>query len=355
MAIDPRLMMVDYSQLGDIGASIGQGIQGYRMNKTRGIAGRALMGDPTAMQELAQRDPMAAQQVQAQLSEQQAAARQAQMEEDKNKRAEIEWLSNQQERYGKMFARTRNPEEARKLHGRLMASDPMYQYINQGLAPEGQQEAYSDDDFTTARMIYGQGFGDMEFKDLVNMYESNPVVKDMMSTKNSATNIANAYKQLQENPNNQAAQFAIAKSAIQMIESGVVRPEEFAAAAGIALPSGLTGEELVGYLNTKFRGGLTLEQATNLARMGISSYNTKVANVKQLQQDMIGAGLGAYDPENVFATAKAQELEDITAVQRSTDVIKTVEQAVKAGWKLMTDRQGNKAYVGPNNEVLEVK
>jgi hypothetical protein len=41
--------------------------------------------------------------------------------------------------------------------------------------------------------------------------------------------------------------------------------------------------------------------------------------------------------------------------QQPAAVPKTPEEAKKAGWKLMRDSKGNTAYVGPNNEIMEVK
>lgn len=35
--------------------------------------------------------------------------------------------------------------------------------------------------------------------------------------------------------------------------------------------------------------------------------------------------------------------------------VRTPEQAKAAGWKLMTDANGNRAYVGPDNQIVEVK
>lgn len=349
MAVDPRLMMVDYSSLGRAGQAIGQGISGYRMKQTQDLAGKALMGDPSAMAELSQRDPSTAAQVSQRLSEQASAAKQSQFQQQQ---AQLEYataLSNAQDKFGPMFAKFATYEEAKREHERRLKADPLYQFVSQGgQLPDGTEVApddqFTEQDFINARKMYGAGFGDMDFADLVSLYEKNPVTQDMLKTKNSAATISTAYDRLKENPKDQAAQFNVAKAAIQMIESGVVRPEEFAAAAGIALPAGLSGEELVDYLDTKFRGGLTIDQAANLARMGVDAFNAKVGNVEQLQKDLTEAGLGAYDPNKVFATARAVRLPEVTMPDRRTDEPK--------GPATFTDPESGKTYTFPTQDAL---
>lgn len=77
MAVSPQLMRVDYAnQLGRLGQTIGQGIQGYKRGQTQELAGQAMMGDPNAMEGLMMRDPAMAAQVQDRLSAQQAAQQQ---------------------------------------------------------------------------------------------------------------------------------------------------------------------------------------------------------------------------------------------------------------------------------------
>ena len=77
MAVNPQLMRVDYAgQLGQLGQTIGQGIQGYKRGQTQELAGKAMMGDPSAMEGLMMRDPAMAAQVQDRLSAQQAAQQQ---------------------------------------------------------------------------------------------------------------------------------------------------------------------------------------------------------------------------------------------------------------------------------------
>lgn len=345
MAVEPRLMMVDYSSLGRAGQAIGQGISGYRMKQTQDLAGKALMGDPTAMADLSERSPAMAAQVSQKLAEQQASAKQSQFQNQVKQLEYAKALSDAQDKFGPMFAKFATYEEAKREHERRLKADPLYQFVSQGgQLPDGTEvapdEDFTEQDFINARKMYGAGFGDMDFADLVSLYENNPVTQDMLKTKNSAATISTAYERLKKDPTDEAAQFNIAKAAIQMIESGVVRPEEFSAAAGFAWRPGMSAEDVMQIA----KGALTLQQATNLARMGVDAFNAKVGNVEQLQKDLTEAGLGAYDPNKVFATARAVRLPPVT--------MPGAESMPSGGKATFTDPESGKTYTFPNQDAL---
>lgn len=348
MAIDPRLMMVDYvGGLSRAGESLGQGIQGYRMKQTQDLAGRALMGDPSAMAGLAERDPAMAAQVQQQQAASAAQQRQLQFQQQQQQLDYARAFSEAQDKFGPRLAKFTNFQDAQKEHERLMRTDPLYRMANQGgTLPDGTEvppdTEFTNEDFLNLRAGYGGGFGDMDFPDVVRLYEENPVVEDMLKAKNSARTIGNAYERLKQDPTDQAAQFNIAKAAIQMIESGVVRPEEFSAAAGFAFQPGMTAKDVLEVA----KGGLTFDQATNLARMGTGAYNAKVENVKELQNSLVEAGLGAHAPDRVFATARAEPISiEIPSAP--------AEKPADASPVSYTDPDTGKPYTFPSQQALD--
>jgi len=278
--------------------------------KTQGLAGSALMGDPDAMESLKMRDPAMAAQVQQQQQQQAAQARQSELARRAQQFEFAKAFSDAQDKFAPRLAKFTKFEDAKREHERLLQSDPLYRMANSGgTLPDGTEipadPEFSEDDFMNLRMNYGGGFGDMEFGEVMDRYEKNPIVQGMLKTRNAATSIAQAYNRAMENPKDQAAQFNVAKAAIQMIEDGVVRPEEFAAAAGFAWQPGMTAQDVLQVA----KGALTKDQVTNLARMGVNAFNAKVANVKDLQGSMIEAGLGSYDPDKLFSTARATPIE----------------------------------------------
>lgn len=316
MAIDPRLMMIDYSGITQAMGDVGQG-------QVQGLAGKAMMGDPNAMQALQKRSPMMAAQVQQQQAQSQAAQKQAEFQNNAE-------MSKEMERFYTIMGGIDDPEQFLMTGNQLLES-PMFINMRNHMEQTGDYLDYSD--FDNVKLLAKQkggdtGYGGLSFKEVQDAYVSNPVVQDFLKAKNSVLNIKDSYETLKKNPKDQAAQFAIAKSAIQMIESGVVRPEEFSAAAGIALPQGMSPTEAMDYLYTRISDGLTLEQATNLANMGRRAYNAKVKNVISLQESMQGVGFGKHDPKAVFSTASAEELPDFVGGKKEgnvlTDVIKEI-------------------------------
>lgn len=144
MAVNPQLMRVDYAgQLGQLGQTIGQGIQGYKRGQTQELAGQAMMGDPNAMEGLMMRDPAMAAQVQDRLSAQQAAQQQ-----------------QEQAILGKLA------EEKRDLFERLGGAETPEDFVANatravqvGMYPTiaslmGEEDQFDVDDFNIARTFY---------------------------------------------------------------------------------------------------------------------------------------------------------------------------------------------------------
>lgn len=347
MPIDARLMMANYSGFADAGKNIGEAIQANRMGQISDLTGKAMMRDPNAMSALMMRDPMAAYQVQQQLAQQEASAKQAEYENMKRQREEMDWRASTAEHYGKMFAKMPTEEKAMKLHEMLIRQDPRYQMFASDA--EGNAGNFDSEDFLLTKMQYGSGLGDMELKEVQSLYNNNPVIKDLQGAKNGFESIRNNYETYMKNPTkNIAAGAAIGKTAIQMVESGVVRPEEAIAFGGLRLPAGSSQGEVVDYIESIIRGGLTPEQVNGLTRLGIDAYNAKAKNAQELQASMIDAGIGAHDPKAVFVGGNAEIIEDFTRQparqpKTSEEVKKKANDAITRGVELealgMTDAQ----------------
>ncbi len=152
MAVNPQLMRVDYAgQLGQLGQTIGQGIQGYKRGQTQELAGQAMMGDPNAMEGLMMRDPAMAAQVQDRLSAQQAAQQQ-----------------QEQAILGRLA------EEKRDLFERLGGAETPEDFVANatravqvGMYPTiaslmGEEDQFDVDDFNIARTFYQMALGPEE-------------------------------------------------------------------------------------------------------------------------------------------------------------------------------------------------
>ena len=152
MAVNPQLMRVDYAgQLGQLGKTIGQGIQSYKRGQTQELAGQAMMGDPNAMEGLMMRDPAMAAQVQDRLAAQQAAeqqkilATQAKLAEEKRDLFEL-------------LGGAETPEEFIKNANRAIEVG-IYPTIAKTIAKDGPVD---EDDFNIARTFYQMALGPEE-------------------------------------------------------------------------------------------------------------------------------------------------------------------------------------------------
>lgn len=145
MAIDPRLMMSDFSGFARAGQNIGKGIQGYQMNQINNLAGEALMLDPAAMEELKARSPQMAAQVQQQLQEQQAKQQQAEFESERQLAEELRTA------YGEM-----NAQDFASFRDQLNAG--MDKGLYPALARKREQtgDQVDEDDYLVAQLFSGK-------------------------------------------------------------------------------------------------------------------------------------------------------------------------------------------------------
>jgi len=116
---------------------------------------------------------------------------------------------------------------------------------------------------------------------------------------------------------------------------------------------------------TKMRSGLIAE-ATRLQQSDPEAAAMYLAQAKSLegQQD---AALAGNQPSYVLGPDGRPVLNDnairpkaatpgvAPAAGPQTKKPTTPQEAQQAGWKLMVDKNGNRAYVGPNKEIMEVK
>jgi len=324
MALDPRLMRVDYSPLVQAGQAIGQGIDSR-------LAGKALMGDPADMENLKRRNPMMAVEIQGKLAEQKAAQQQRDMQK-------MDWITKNQERFGKMLANTRNPEEAKRMHERLSATDPAYQMLNKMAVEQGIDTDFNDDDFLEVKLQYGTtGFGGMELDKLLDFYNNREPVKDLESTMAAMEGIKDNYARFKDG-GGVASAAAIGKQAIQLVEKGVVRGDEAKAFGGLGLPVdengnvALKGEALEEFIQRWAQGALQGNQVDSLAQMAIDVYNAKVDTVSDLQARMEDRGLGSYDPETIFISTGRQpkKMENFVKMSNWDDADRAMyEEAMK--------------------------
>jgi hypothetical protein len=106
------------------------------------------------------------------------------------------------------------------------------------------------------------------------------------------------------------------------------------------------------------RQASTQEEADALTQAG----NDMLAAINQLNVNKTPAPLPGMEdtprPAPVVPTPQVKPGVDAgkpNPATASRAKPKTPEEASRAGWKYMVDAKGNKAYVGPNNEIIEVK
>lgn len=175
MAVDPRLLMVDYSQLSNIGQTVGKGIQGYRMQQTQNLAGKALMGDPTAMADLSERNPAMAAQVSQRLAEQQAAQSQAEM-------AEASERAKQTLDLFQRFGKAETPGEFINSANSAISAG-MYPMLSKAIE---KGEVIDEEDYIAAKMIASGEYDEEEFERLKQLRsEAKPYVQELTDAKST--------------------------------------------------------------------------------------------------------------------------------------------------------------------------
>jgi len=293
--INPNIPVQKQVQAGDVLGGINQLMGQYQ-------TGKALQGDQGALQALMMTNPQAAMQIQQNQANQQKAIAEGEAAKQKSSMDMAKLQSEAMEKFGKVLARAKTPEEAQQIHNQLL-NNPIYAMINEKSASQGNTFDPSED-LLAVRAMYGSGYGDMELKEVVKMYRDQMPVRDLDVAKNVIQSVQNNYDRFLENPaKNISAGAAIGKQAIQLVETGVVRPEEAAQFAGVAIPANLSSEsDIKDYVMTKLKGGLQKEQVDGLAQLAIDTYNAKVKNVLDIQENMRGSGLGQHPERIVFGT-----------------------------------------------------
>jgi hypothetical protein len=118
---------------------------------------------------------------------------------------------------------------------------------------------------------------------------------------------------------------------VSSVTFGALSKGELNLAMDVALPKGMSEEETVNWIKTRVAAQEKL--AANLEDAALYLADHSVA---ELIRRNIGMAKAAKNKE------KKTELESLPETNAK-------------GWGLMTDAQGNKAYVGPNGEIEEVK
>lgn len=115
---------------------------------------------------------------------------------------------------------------------------------------------------------------------------------------------------------------------------------------------------------TKMRSGLIAE-ATRLQQSDPEAAAMYLAQAKALEEQQ-DAALAGTQPSYVLGPDGRPVLNDnavrpkaatpgVTSPTQQPKKPTTPQEAQQAGWKLMVDKNGNRAYVGPNKEIMEVK
>lgn len=146
MALDPRLMMIDYSPIQQAAETFTTGMQNRRMKQVEGLAGQALMGDPSAMENLSQLDPMMAKKVQMQMEEQKYTQDQRDMQ---RKSA----LSKELREFYTQFGSIEDADEFIMKGSQALQSD-VYPMMQDEMKRTGEFLDYSD--YDTAKQFYEQ-------------------------------------------------------------------------------------------------------------------------------------------------------------------------------------------------------
>lgn len=279
----------------DVGAALG----GVNDLMTQYQTSKALQGDQNALNQLMFSNPQAAMQIQQQQAAQAGARADSQIKAEDRALKMAEKQSEVMQKAGALIARANSPEEAQKIHNQLL-KDPLYAMFNKEQSSQGNTFDAAEDLYNLKTM-FGSGYSDMDIKDVRDMYYDQLPVKDLEVSKNVIKSIESNYNKFVEDPvKNMASGAAIGKQAIQLVESGVVRPDEMAAFAGIAVPDNISSSGIQDFLVSKLKGALTVEQVNALATMARDTYNSKVQNVLEIQDNMRNSGLGQHNESIVF-------------------------------------------------------
>jgi len=256
MPVNAALMRTDYSSLGRVGENLGRGVAGVRMRGDQDLAGKALMLDPMAMQELQQRNPMMAAEVQGKLAEQQAAQNQAQMESNTA-------FANEMKEAFNTFGKANTPEEF---------ATGIQNAINQGMFPQIAQriqdsgETIDVDDFLTAKLMTNQ-MDDETFDQAMKLRnETKPYVQQYTDAKGSLNTLLNVTQQDASPTDQLAAVFSFMKS---LDPGSVVREGE---QVMVKRTDGIFGV-MGNYINQLMTGqALNKDQLANLQRTGLKGF-----------------------------------------------------------------------------------
>lgn len=103
-------------------------------------------------------------------------------------------------------------------------------------------------------------------------------------------------------------------------------------------------------------------QIVGMLKLGARGELKGQGQITEGEQGILGQAITVLENPNISPELASKALDEARSVlyknagqQAPTAGGMTAEQARQAGWQLMTDANGNRAYVGPNNQIVEVQ
>lgn len=270
---------------------------GQKMGQQRAMnkaASRYLMSggaDQEAAQMLSQMNPDAYLKATQQIQAQQQQQYQRTLQEAKIK-------SDLQERFGKALAKAGNAEEAAQIE-RMFMQDPLFRMVYGSPSAEGLAADYS-----AAKVLYGSGMAEMDFKDVQSGYNAQPVVKEYNTISTKVSEIENLLAQ-DSAPAHEGALKALAK----LVDPGIVTESDRAAMANRGFGN---LEAFVNQLKALEGGKLDDKMKAQVLNAANALLSSKQQGVLSLQ-DRYKQHLGAHRPEEVFMSTGVFNIEDAQA------------------------------------------
>lgn len=246
-----------------------------------------------AMQMLAVADPQMYMGIRKAQQEETIAAAEMARAERKMAFDEMKARSEIMDKYGKILSRAQSADQANEMHEYLKLNNPDYAWLVNQSAAQGD-EFNAHDDLPYLRIMHGQGFADMDFDKIADLYNNASVVKRYEQISPLVSAIQNLMGDGKVNPQSQEA---IAKLTYQLIEEGIVRDDDLGRYGNTGLKNAASWAN---YAESLRDGTLPLSVITSMADTAINIINGYGSEVNELQGRM-SEGLNPYTAKEAFS------------------------------------------------------
>jgi hypothetical protein len=215
------------------------------------------------------------------------------------------------------------------------SQDPVFQHLYG--TPEDPQGDLAVD-YAGAKLMYGSGFGDMEIKDVKAAYDGSMPVKVFQET---ATKMPELERLLTDQ--NVTSQEAALKILAKIIDPGIVTDADRAAVANRGYTSMAAFRNQVEALETGALNDTQRKEILDTAKSLIMPRKQAAVDL----QNRYKKNLGHHPADVVFANTGILTMEDNESALGDPPPPPTDTD----GWVLEEDKDGNRAYVNPNDRT----